>query len=88
MCSTPQKQPAATVARWAPSGSAAEPSGPKRIVLLVNGRVRREKRDVMLKAMEVMSTRKEKKTTNVLAMFVMDKISCRWTDLFSMNRVT
>lgn len=50
MCSTPQKQPAATVQRLAPSGMATAPfvSGPRRIVALEKGRVKRERRVFMV----------------------------------------
>jgi hypothetical protein len=43
MCSTPQKQPAATVAFWAPSGRVIEAA----IGADENGRVRREKNEVI-----------------------------------------
>lgn len=50
MCSTPQKQPAATVAFSVPSGTetAPVPSGPKRMVDEVKGRERRAKREFMI----------------------------------------
>lgn len=50
MCSTPQKQPAATVAFSVPSGTdtAPGPSGPKRMVDDVKGRDRRAKSEFMM----------------------------------------
>jgi hypothetical protein len=50
MCSTPQKQPAATVAFSVPSGTetAPGPSGPKRMVDDVKGRDRRAKSEFMI----------------------------------------
>jgi hypothetical protein len=42
MCSTPQKQPAATVAFWDPSGAVMAAMG-----AVENGRVSREKREVI-----------------------------------------
>lgn len=52
MCSTPQKHPAAMVAFCAPSGEAIEDSGfrPSRVVV-VKGRVRREMKLGIVKAM-------------------------------------
>lgn len=48
MCSTPQKQPAATVAFCEPSGVAVpEPSGPNRIGAEEKGRIRRERNEGM-----------------------------------------
>jgi len=51
MCSTPQKHPAAIVAFCAPSGEAIEDSGFRlRRVVVVKGRVRREMKLGIVKA--------------------------------------
>ena len=58
MCSTPQKQPAATVAFCAPSGKEIEDSGfRERRVVVVKGRMRRLMKVGIVKA--IIKTRKE-----------------------------